>query len=799
MNLPFENDTNRIIKKLADRSLQSERRRNIMIIIAISLSAFLMSMCGAALFSFSQSRKNLSDDTFEVTYSNCSRQDIQGLKSLPEIERVAVTYPLAEWMNEKGDSLSLTYMDTNAIYITRKQFRIIEGEAPKAGEIAVSENYLKKYAPLLGIGDTLTLTASGRQSDFVISAILSFDNTPQNTYGFLTSLDYVKSYPGYNPKGFQAYAHFKNTNTLSFDELKTMAKAIGDKYGLEFEYSFLYLQSKQQRSVFDYLPFLILALIVLFSGITVIQSIFQISVNDKIKQYGQLRTLGATKKQIKQIVERESRKLMLAGIPAGIVFGNITGTILGSSKNTSGFHLPGIGAISVIVAAICWLMVHISVRKSQQTASGASPLDAVRYNPYEINSLKAKKSNHKITPVTLALMNLGRDRKKTASMLLSLSFGSILLFVSASLFTSYSAESYVRETFFSHGGNYRIYLNDYQLDVTEQIKGGNPLNDKFKRNIQSIDGVKDVIPIRSSVGQCSFSTGSYSDKNILCDILTDITSEGNASYIDSLLIAGHMPQSDTDVLFSDAYQSLQPGDNLELTVNGNTASVTISGIYDGTYAGTANGNAVDDAAYILITEELAEKLLPSANDYSYAWEIITLPEKDTMVLKELEYLCSSAPSGILISLFSQEVDYMKGQMNLLFGGISLLSWLIFLYGIVNLVNITLSNQISRHHENSIMRSVGLTQRQMYRLFIIEGLSCIAINIIIMLAAGIPLSMILCKYMGSLIGFTIMPYQFPFMQTGAYILVLAVLQVILSSWSMKNMSIRPLAEQLRAVQ
>ena len=43
--------------------------------------------------------------------------------------------------------------------------------------------------------------------------------------------------------------------------------------------------------------------IVLIGGYIVIQSIFRISINDKIKSYGQLRTIGATPKQIKRIVK----------------------------------------------------------------------------------------------------------------------------------------------------------------------------------------------------------------------------------------------------------------------------------------------------------------------------------------------------------------------------------------------------------------------------------------------------------------------------------------------------------------
>ena len=59
MTWPFENDTSAITKKLAKKSLKSEKRRNFMIIIAISLAAFLMSMCGTLFFAFQESQNNM--------------------------------------------------------------------------------------------------------------------------------------------------------------------------------------------------------------------------------------------------------------------------------------------------------------------------------------------------------------------------------------------------------------------------------------------------------------------------------------------------------------------------------------------------------------------------------------------------------------------------------------------------------------------------------------------------------------------------------------------------------------------
>ncbi len=78
-----------------------------------------------------------------------------------------------------------------------------------------------------------------------------------------------------------------------------------------------------------------------------IQSIFRISINDKIQSYGQLRTIGATPKQIKRIVKREGRKLGSIGILIGTVLGVCGGFLLFSK---------GFNAVSYVVMISLTLM-----------------------------------------------------------------------------------------------------------------------------------------------------------------------------------------------------------------------------------------------------------------------------------------------------------------------------------------------------------------------------------------------------------------------------------------------------------
>ncbi len=117
--------------------------------------------------------------------------------------------------------------------------------------------------------------------------------------------------------------------------------------------------------------------IVLIGGYIVIQSIFRISINDKIKSYGQLRTIGAMPKQIKRIVKREGRKLGSIGILIGTVLGVCGGFLLFSK----GFNAVSYVVMVSLTLISSWIMVSVSIRKPVKIAAGISPIEAVRFTP----------------------------------------------------------------------------------------------------------------------------------------------------------------------------------------------------------------------------------------------------------------------------------------------------------------------------------------------------------------------------------------------------------------------------------
>ena len=796
MTWPFENDTSAITKKLAKKSLQSEKRRNFMIIIAISLAAFLMSMCGTLFFAFQESQNNMA--TFQASYDNLTEDKIEKLRHQPEIEMVASLYNLGEIKMPEGYSLYLAYMDDAACYIARNQFTLKDGTMPsKENEIAVDREMVNKYFSNTAIGDKISFQINGKSQDFVISGITESSTESQGNYSCYISKSFVENSSNYNPAKYQSYVCFADADSTSKEILKERIASIGKEIGADYSLSFLFFRENMGLSFENILTFVSLSVLVLFAGITVIQSIFRISINEKIRNFGQLRTLGTTALQIKKMINYESRYLSWLGIPPGIVLGAIVGTVLGSNEFSSGFSPINIPFVMIGVSIICTLMVKLSVRKPLKIAATTSPIEAVRYIAYRNAPMQSRKHNKKISPYSLALLNLGRDKKKTASTLLSLIFGGLLLFISASAAVSNTPEQFVREKFFVNGGSFRIYLSEESVGKNET---DNPLNESLKEELLNTKGIQKIIPLRDSVGMCHYSINGNATEG-MCDIISDQSTEGNFSFVEQHLIDGQMPKNQFEVLLTDGYMELgvTKGTPIKITNSGEEIECIVSGFFDKSFVGTENGTDAIDPANLIITQELAQQLFPNTENFAYSWEIITDKTYNDEIESAIQQKITSKEKGLSICSYNDVVEYMESSMNLLFGSLQMLSLLILLFGIINLINMTLSNHQARKQEISTLRSVGLSLKQLYRSLITEGLLYVLVSFGIVLLVGIPIAIPVSKAVGILFGMPNLSYQFPTMQIGGYLLILILLQLILSVWEIRDLKKRSLTEQMRAME
>ena len=792
MTWPFENDTSAITKKLAKKSLQSEKRRNLMVVIAVALAAFLICFTGIVSTSLTQMQRNQVVDTYEAVWLGVEENDIETLKGLPEFERVGGYYMLGEELSEQGYHASYVYCDAQMMEIAKAQMNLLEGRVPeKANEVVVSEYFLSTYGNNAKIGDTVTLDTESFHGDYVVTGIMDSVNEKEaNTCAIILSKAALTEWNGFDPAGYRAYVHFKNSDQLGEELMTSYCREIAEEYQLpmpKMNSKYFAYASKS----FDFALMAGVIALVLIGGYIVIQSIFRISINDKIKSYGQLRTIGATPKQIKRIVKNEGRKLGSIGILIGTVLGICGGFLLFSK----GFNAVSYVATVILTLISSWLMVSISIRKPVKIAAGISPIEAVRFTSAQKN-IRSRKKNIKLNPVSMGIANFKRDRKKTISIVASLSIGGILLMVVSSIVLVRSPEQIARLYF--PDSDYKIYLQDLS---EEMLVKGNPLNEELKQEVLSIDGVTDIIVARQSL-YTSIKTDVNQNSGI-CDTLTD----QNYAMVEAALTAGTMPTDSHSIVIHDGivshFEDMGVGSTVEFSsVDGKKSiPVTISGVFSASKMPViyGHGRSHTDGSVFFAPKDLFRELYPEITTFDYSWSIVSDPKKDETVKAELKNIVAEH-SNLALDEIDTVIAAEKSQNSVAFGSMQVLSWLVFLFGVINLINTTLSNQMSRKQENSVLRSIGLTQKQLCKMNICEGLCYAFFATLAILIVGLPISVVVSREMGSAtLHGKVVPYQFPVLEMGLFILVLFGMELILSVWTIRRQKKQSLIEQMRAME
>ena len=792
MTWPFENDTSAITKKLAKKSLQSEKRRNLMVVIAVALAAFLICFTGIVSTSLTQMQRNQVLDTYEAVWRGVEENDIENLKGVPEFERVGGYYLLGEELSEQGYHASYVYCDAQMMEIAKAQMNLLEGRVPeKANEVVVSEYFLSTYGNNAKIGDTVTLDTESFHGDYIVTGIMDSVNEKEaNTCAIILSKAALTEWNKFDPAGYRAYVHFKNSDQLGEELITSYCREIAEEYQLpmpKMNSKYFAYASKS----FDLALMAGVIAIVLIGGYIVIQSIFRISINDKIKSYGQLRTVGATQKQIKRIVKREGRKLGSIGILIGTVLGVCTGFLLFSK----GFNAVSYAVMVSLTLISGWIMVSISIRKPVKIAAGISPIEAVRFTPVQ-KDIRSRKKNIKLNPVSMGIANFKRDRKKTISIVASLSIGGILLMVVSSIVLVRSPEQIARLYF--PDSDYKIYLQDLS---EEMLVKGNPLNEELKQEVLSVDGVTDIIVARQSL-HTSIKTDANQNSGI-CDTLTD----QNYAMVEAALTEGTMPTDSHSIVIHDQivayFEDMGVGSTVEFSsIDGKQSiPVTISGVFSTSKMPVifGHGRAHTDGSVFFAPKDLFYELYPEITTFDYSWSIVSNPKKAETVKAELKNIVAEH-SNLALDEIDTAIAAEKSQNSVAFGSMQVLSWLVFLFGVINLINTTLSNQMSRKQENSVLRSIGLTQKQLCKMNICEGLCYAFFATLAILIVGFPISIVASREISiATFGGNVVPYKFPVLEMGLFILVLFGMELILSVWTIRRQKKQSLIEQMRAME
>ena len=784
MTLPLENPTGAILRRLTQRSLQSEKRRNGMVVIAVALGAFLLCLAGTIGASLLQIRQDQITDTYEATYAGVTQADIAALKEVPEIARVGTYYVLSTENSPRGFQATYLYVDQDLLYTFRHQMALAQGRLPQGDhEVALGADWLAQYANGAGLGDTVTLDTPSFSGTYVVTGILGQETAAGAEFPMVLSHAALEGWADYNPAGYLAYVHLAGDQALSAEAIEAFYRQTAEDLDLPVPgFSNVYFRYHDSSYLREVLPMvLVLGALVLAGGCLVIQSIFRISIQDKIQSYGQLRTLGATARQIRRMVHGEGRRLGSLGLLAGVVLGALVGLAL----FPQGFHPLYYAAAILVTLVIGGGMVALAVRKPAKIAAGIAPLEAMRFVPDQRAVPPRKAGRGTFSPRALGWRNFRRDRRKTLSIALSLSLGGILLLNIASISLVQDPARMARMEF--PLGDYKVYLSSDRAHA-DILAQGNPLTPALREEILAIDGVTDVVVTRQSL---SLRYQLAGDASVHSTGMGDVLTQQNWDAVAASLLAGTMPEGDRSVLVAshvaDAYPEIAPGASLVVEGGGDPVTVTVAGVFDATKTAACGGG---HGTWGWTPPSSAPRRACSSSCCRGGAPGLRLvrgqrPDQDQAVAAGLEALVARHPE-VGLDTYASRVEAFRQSNTMIYDALEVVSWLILLFGVVNLVNTTLSNQLTRRREQAMLRTLGMTRRQLGTMIAWEGL-CYALTAAgATLAIGLPVAVGVCRMVSALsYGGTIVPYQFPLPEMALFLGVLFGLELLLSGWSIRR--------------
>ncbi len=774
MTWPFENDTSAVTRRLSNARIGQNHFRNRLIGIIIFMVAAIMAFVSS--YAYNITNEYAVSTAYQGIFQNLSHENISLLKEDPHIQKVGVYQSVGMTEQENGITMGMVCSDETTMQLSN--ITLLEGRMPQAAdELLVERGYIDTLDLKVGTGDTISLHYRNQASrqletkDFRITGFIQ--TTAENdrdrvAYNAIVSQNFVRENPALSIGPVAAMISVHDTAKYTNQELKELIQTIGLDCGISadnIQVNNLYIDSNNMSNE-TVLTVLLVGLVLIGVCSLVVYNIFYISVINNVVSFGQLRTIGTTKKQIRQIISREGNYLALHFIP----FGCMAGAVLSFLIDQSAFQLLPDIVIVFLSGIAVFVCVRLSVLKPAKIATSASPVEAFRYSGYS-GTKKRKKSRKHLTPFSLAVMNLSRNRKKSILTFISLALSGMMFIGISSLLSSLDPEQRAKQAF-PYEGSYVVELNRALVTPTfslTQLQENNLLTDELKNDILSIDGVYEIICQQEicvgidgmETAIRSMNTEDY--KELKNKIMTGKLPGYDHTGENSLII--NMGSPELEYL----HKNYEVGGTVTFSQAGNSLTYTISAIVF---------DRDSSVSFILPAGEMEQTVPYNANS---AFVIRVKTDSYAGIEDELYSLVLASDTLRLKTLKDMTMQYKSVFSTISIAAYALLA-VIVIFSIINLANTSMTNIISRRKEMGLFRAVGLSHRQLYHMIGFENAFQTVGSFATSLICGLEIGKAICSAVGIVPGFSFVNYTFPVVPVLLYVLLVFMLQLVLTKWA-----------------
>ena len=793
------------ITKIAKNNIKYNKSKSILIILTIFLATTLLSSVAMVGLDWNEvNKRNVIQyyGSYHGLYGRVDETKYEKIKSHIDIESTGIINGIGA-IKEFDDEtkISLSFVDENAAKLN--SLELVQGKFPtNKNEIAIDDLALKKLGHEQKLNQTIEIEyedyASGEVviKDFIVTGITKSSETAQvkKSYSIIVSNDYMNSTRDMSKENFNVFFTLKNVDNMSYDDMELIIDEIGENFGIKKVYTSVnenYINlSKPDPSVIT--SIVVICLVIILSSILVIYNIFYLSIITKVQEFGKLRAIGTTKKQIKKIILREGMYLSTIAIPIGLVAGyfiseGIAKYLLLSDVSASKW------LIALVIGIISITTVYISLIKPMKIASKVSIVEAVKYNGESTTKKKTRKGYDYINVSRLTKANLSSNKKRTYVTLLSLTLSGILFIVVSCALSSMDAEK-MAKLHSSH--DIGIRLDNYTFgDKTSPntelniLQKKNLLSDEFINELKEINGVKDVEVTSNMIKAEILNLEMEEDFYDIVGI--DESAENDLEDMELYLQDGNIDleklKSGEEMIlnfsmYADMYD-IKVGDTLSFK------------LYDGDDIIEKDFKIqaiTDGPGVFVIHNDIMDKLVKTNTRHSVG---LTVEKNYYNEIKSyVESLVKSNEnldgSYIDVEIASSELVIKVTKVM----GYSLVV-LIGLIGFINLINSMITSIITRKKELGILQAIGLTNKQLVQMLNKEAMFYTSFMLIGSLTIGNVIGYIAVQAMRKT-GMSYAIYVLPIRQMIIMVVCVVVAQLLLTYLISKNFNKESLIDRVR---
>lgn len=843
------------IRVLNQRTFRKNKGRNLVAVLAILMTTLMFT----TLFTLAQSmNKNLVEMTFRQTgydaqasFKEITPEQAEKLAAHPDVKELGESIVLGLAENDKLTGRQVEIRWANDSYATHSFAAPTTGQMPQAAnEVALDTIALDRLGIPHELGQTVTLEWrknlsdqdsepiqaefvlcgfwEGNESSYASMAWVSREYADQMTGGNLTAENGVFGL-------FMAQVNLYSDSNIE----ASMEQILADTglTGLDYNVNLAYSPEMGATALQETIPMYLGMVLVFLAGYLIIYNIFQISVTADVQFYGKLKTLGTTTRQIKKLIYGQANRLCLIGIPVGLVLGWVLGLVLVPAF--TGIIIEGGGSVSTNPliflgsAVFAWLTVVISCLRPARLAGKVSPIEALRMSDASVsNRKKAKRSRTGASLAGMAWANLWRNKKRTITVICSLTLGLVLLSCFYAKNAAFDMEKYLAE----------LSIADFELaEATSEdyINGYDPqgttLGTELVQELESMDGVEAVghqyshqfvwqFDDQMTENLKGFYTeemlndwASYAPTGVDAFHQAVDTRQMNAVIfgldgipLDTITQTQHIMQGsfDPDTFATGEYVlAIGPAIGADeeypvLPVPSVGSTITLEGKDYTVMAVVYPVMSIDDGAAESGTPASMEQhfILP-ADTFCQNWPDNTLrklflnvdDEHIDAVQTWLDDYTASVDSSLPVTSRQSMAEQYESEIRSAAVMGNAISVIVALVGVLNFVNSMVTAIVSRKREFAMIQSVGMTKNQLCTMLMYEGLDYAAITLVVSwLVSAFAVGVVIRAMVAG--GFT--TFHFTLLPLAICTPMLLVFAVLIPFVCFKNLEKQSIVERLR---